>query len=69
MSGPNFSSELITNKPSATVLSSVKDSVSHDVSKYLNEDFRIYFNNDIIGTQLGGAMKNIIAIACGFIRE
>ncbi len=69
MSGPNFSSELISNKPSATVLSSVKDSVSHDVSKILERrNFRIYFNNDIIGTQLGGAMKNIIAIACGFIK-
>ena len=39
-----------------------------EVSKLiLAEKFRIYFNNDIIGTQVGGAMKNIIAIACGYI--
>ena len=33
----------------------------------IQEKFRTYFNNDIVGTQIGGAMKNIIAIACGYI--
>ena len=40
-----------------------------EVSELLSpKRLRIYFNNDIIGTQLGGAMKNVIAIACGFVK-
>ncbi len=69
LSGPNFSSELIAKKPSASVLSSLSKKSLLDVSKLLlPERLRIYFNDDIIGTQLGGAMKNIIAIACGFVK-
>ena len=69
LSGPNFSDELISNKPSASVLSSKNKSVLYEVSSLLSQKkFRIYFNNDIIGTQLGGAMKNVIAIACGLIK-
>ncbi len=69
LSGPNFSSELISEKPSAAVLSSLDRKILLQVSEILSQKkFRIYFNNDIIGTQLGGAMKNVIAIACGLIR-
>ena len=69
LSGPNFSSELIGNKPSATVLSSLNKKSLLEVSELFSlEKLRIYFNNDIIGTQLGGAMKNVIAIACGFAK-
>ncbi len=69
LSGPNFSSELIAKKPSACVLSSLNEKALSKVSQILSQKrFRIYFNNDIIGTQLGGAMKNVIAIACGFIK-
>lgn len=69
LSGPNFSSELIAKKRSASVLSSLSKKSLLEVSMLLlPERFRIYFNNDIIGTQLGGAMKNIIAIACGFVK-
>ena len=69
LSGPNFSSELIANKPSATVLSSLNKKSLLDVSRLFSlERIRIYFNHDIIGTQLGGAMKNVIAIACGFAK-
>ena len=68
LSGPNFSSELIKKKPSASVLSSKNRSVLKEISDLIiQEKFRTYFNNDIIGTQIGGAMKNIIAIACGYI--
>ena len=69
LSGPNFSSELIANKPSASVLSSQSKNTLLEVSELLSpKKFRIYFNNDIIGTQLGGAIKNVIAIACGFVK-
>jgi glycerol-3-phosphate dehydrogenase (NAD(P)+) len=69
LSGPNFSSELIRNKLSASVLSCSNQQILLDVSRLISQKkFRIYFNNDIIGTQLGGAMKNVIAIAAGFIK-
>ena len=69
LSGPNFSSEIIARKPSASVLSSSKKSTTLNISKLISlKNFRIYFNNDIIGTQLGGAMKNVIAIACGLVK-
>ena len=69
LSGPNFSSELIAHKPSASVLSSLNKKSLLEVSELLSpEKIRIYFNSDIVGTQLGGAMKNVIAIACGFVK-
>jgi len=68
LSGPNFSSELIKRKPSASVLASSNKMIMKEIAKYFSQDkFRIYFNDDIIGTQIGGTMKNIIAIACGYI--
>ncbi len=68
LSGPNFSSELIKKKPSASVLSSTRKKILIEINKNFSQDkFRIYFNDDIIGTQIGGTMKNIIAIACGYI--
>ena len=52
------------------VLSSKKQGLLKQVSEIISQEkFRTYFNNDIIGTQIGGAMKNVIAIACGIIIE
>ena len=68
LSGPNFASEVIDGLPTASVLSSKNNNLLNKISELiLQEKFRIYFNNDIVGTQLGGAMKNVIAIACGII--
>ena len=50
------------------MLSSKRNVLLKEISKIIyQERFRIYFNNDVIGTQLGGAMKNVIAIANGII--
>ncbi len=69
LSGPNFSFEVIKGLPTASVLSSEKSHYSKKISRvFKQEKFRTYFNNDVIGTQVGGAMKNVIAIACGLIR-
>ena len=68
LSGPNFSYEVIKGLPTATVISSRSSNLLNCVSKIIAQDrFRTYFNNDVIGTQVGGAMKNVIAIASGFI--
>ena len=66
LSGPNISKEIALRKPAATVVA------CHDLAKaqYLQKElmteyFRIYTSTDVIGTELGGAIKNVIAIACG----
>ena len=68
LSGPNFSFEVIKGLPTASVISSKNSRFAKYISQMIIQDkFRTYFNNDIVGTQIGGAMKNVIAIASGFI--
>ena len=68
LSGPNFSFEVIKGLPTASVISSENFKFAKDVSEIITQEkFRTYFNDDIVGTQIGGAMKNVIAIASGFI--
>ena len=70
LSGPNFSSEVISGKPTACVISTRNDKrIQEEISGIFSKKiFRTYFNSDIVGTQVGGAMKNVIAIACGIIK-
>ena len=68
LSGPNLSSEILMNKP-ATSLLSFNDINKADKLRDIisNEVFRIYSGDDVIGSEIGGALKNIIAIGCGII--
>ncbi len=66
LSGPTIAHEVAKNIPTTAVIA------SHDrnLRKYLQgvfmtERFRVYTNDDVIGVELGGSLKNIIAIACG----
>ncbi len=66
ISGPNLSKEIARGLPAATVVASE----NFEVAKYLQsilmlERFRVYTNLDVIGVELGGALKNVIAIASG----
>lgn len=66
LSGPNLAQEVAQGLPTAFVLSSGDNQILTELGNIIsNKNFRPYFNNDIIGTQLGGAVKNVIAIACG----
>jgi glycerol-3-phosphate dehydrogenase (NAD(P)+) len=66
MSGPNLASEIIKGKPSSTVVASENLNCSTFVQSKLNSSkFRIYTNTDIIGVEIGGALKNVTAIAAG----
>lgn len=68
LSGPNFANEVALGLPTAYVLSGRNKSKIKEIGSLIsNKTFRPYFNTDIIGTQLGGAVKNIIAIACGIV--
>ncbi|MBF0433315.1 MAG: NAD(P)-dependent glycerol-3-phosphate dehydrogenase, partial [Fibrobacteria bacterium] len=68
LSGPNISKEIAARKPSATVISSYHNETAVRIQSFFKNDyFRVYTNNDVTGTELGGTLKNIIAIAAGAI--
>lgn len=66
LSGPNLSKEIAKGLPAATVLASSDLSAAEQVQEIFSSDtFRTYVNEDPIGTELGGTIKNVIAIASG----
>jgi glycerol-3-phosphate dehydrogenase (NAD(P)+) len=66
LSGPNLSKEIQRGLPAATVVASQQETAARTVQKvFASEQFRVYVNNDPLGTELGGILKNIVAIAAG----
>ncbi len=66
LSGPTFAQEVATGLPTAiTIASSTPEFSSHLASILHNHCFRTYTSQDIIGVQVGGAVKNVLAIAAG----
>ena len=66
LSGPNLAREIIRGKLSSTVIASPDEDAAKKSQSILNSSvFRVYTNTDIVGVELGGALKNIIAIGAG----
>lgn len=66
LSGPNLAREVAEGQPSATVVASKYPEVIDAAREVLmGQTFRVYGNTDVIGTETGGALKNILAIASG----
>lgn len=66
LSGPNLSKEIEQGLPAATVVASSNQAAVETVQQLFASDcFRVYTNPDQIGTELGGTLKNVIAIAVG----
>lgn len=66
VSGPSFAHDVIRGLPTSVVGSSKSYEVMREVCEIFSTDtFRVYPNSDILGVSYGGALKNIIAIACG----
>jgi len=66
LSGPSFAAEVIRNKPTAITIASKNNNVLKIFTEMFHSKFfRVYASNDIIGCQLGGAMKNILSVAVG----
>jgi len=66
LSGPNIASEIADGLPSVSVAASNnKETLKYIQSIISTNKFRVYTNSDIIGVEIGGAVKNIIAIAAG----
>lgn len=66
LSGPNLSQEILDGLPAATVISATDEKVARRAQKLLTTPkFCVFTNTDIIGVELGGALKNIIALGAG----
>ena len=66
ISGPTFAAEIVEKKPAAIVVAS-KDKITRDfwAETIQTNNLRAYTNSDIVGVQVGGSVKNILAIAAG----
>lgn len=68
LSGPTIADELANHLPATATAASRDDELARKVQETFNSSqFRVYTNNDIIGVELCGAVKNVIAIAAGII--
>jgi len=68
LSGPTFAVELAVGQPSAAVIASSDHELASELSRSLSTDrFRLYSSNDVVGVELGGATKNVIAIGSGIL--
>jgi glycerol-3-phosphate dehydrogenase (NAD(P)+) len=66
LSGPNLAKEINQGLPAATVVASYQQKAAILLQKLLSgESFRVYLNSDPLGTELGGTLKNVMAIASG----
>lgn len=68
LSGPSHAEEVARGVPTAVVSASTDRAAAEQVQQWLmNPRFRVYVNSDIIGVELGGALKNVIALAAGVL--
>ena len=66
LSGPNLAREIINAMPASTVVASADAAAAREAQRIINSPvFRVYTNDDVIGVELCGALKNIIALAAG----
>jgi glycerol-3-phosphate dehydrogenase (NAD(P)+) len=66
LSGPSFAEEVIKKLPTAVTVASLNQDIGLHLQDIFNTDyFRIYTSTDVLGVELGGALKNVMAIASG----
>ena len=66
LSGPNLAREVVQRQPTASVIACVDDDVAARVQQWtMTPYFRPYTNTDVVGVELGGVVKNVIALATG----
>ncbi len=66
LSGPNFAQEVVKGLPTATVVASANPEFAREIQQGISSlDFRAYFTEDVVGVELGGALKNIMALSVG----
>ena len=68
LSGPTFAVEVAREQPTAVTLACADSKIGSSLAQALSTpEFRIYQSADVIGAEVGGAVKNVLAIACGIV--
>jgi glycerol-3-phosphate dehydrogenase (NAD(P)+) len=68
LSGPTFAEEVAKGLPAAVTLAVADEALGHELVARLGyAKFRTYLSHDLVGAQIGGAVKNVLAIACGIV--
>lgn len=68
LSGPSFALEVAQDQPTAVTMASRSEEAAREAQElFQTERFRVYTNPDVVGVELGGALKNVIAIASGVV--
>lgn len=68
LSGPNFAGEVARGLPAATTLGCADATLGRDLAEALSSgSFRAYWTEDVVGVEVGGALKNVLAIAAGIV--
>ena len=68
ISGPNHAEEIARDMPAATVAASLHREVAAEVQEiFMTPNFRVYTNSDLAGVELGGSLKNVIALGAGIL--
>ena len=69
LTGPNLAREIVAGQPAATVVALEDEDVARAVQDLLRTDtFRVYTNPDVVGCEIAGATKNVLAIAAGILQ-
>jgi glycerol-3-phosphate dehydrogenase (NAD(P)+) len=68
ISGPSFAAEVVARQPTAIVAASTDAAAAHVVQATLSSStFRVYTHDDVTGVELGGSLKNVMAVATGIV--
>jgi len=68
LSGPSFAAEVARNLPTALTLAVADEALGRELAEALgHRNFRLYWSDDVRGVQIGGAVKNVLAIAAGIV--
>ena len=68
LSGPNLAREIAAGKPASSVVASADAALAVELATLIGSDrFRVYTNSDVIGVELCGALKNVVALAAGMV--
>ena len=68
LSGPSFAKETAAGMPTAVVVAGTSEQETHAVQHaFATERFRVYWSDDVPGVEIGGALKNVVAIAAGIV--
>ena len=68
LSGPGFAADIARGLPTAMTLAAADIGIAKDAAQRLSGNtFRLYASGDVIGVEIGGSLKNVLAIACGIV--